>query len=203
MLSAKESPLQKAIQMQISDNILVSRITGRLIHPGSGRSYHKEFNPPKKAMTDDQTGEPLIQRSDDNAETLRKRLLTYHEQTGPVAEYYKKRGELSLTTYQFESADNTLQVFGKALMQLRNHQPFGAHWMPSSRIALLPPKRGQLLRQGGRKKGQKLDGRACKVDDRHSNSKSFVRRLLRASVPLSNIGLYLLWLFLVLPSFCF
>jgi len=92
MLSAKESPLQKAIQMQISDNILVSRITGRLIHPGSGRSYHKEFNPPKKAMTDDQTGEPLIQRSDDNAETLRKRLLTYHEQTGPVAEYYKKRG---------------------------------------------------------------------------------------------------------------
>lgn len=96
MLSAKESPLQKAIQMQISDNILVSRITGRLIHPGSGRSYHKEFNPPKKAMTDDQTGEPLIQRSDDNAETLRKRLLTYHEQTGPVAEYYKKRGELSL-----------------------------------------------------------------------------------------------------------
>ena len=109
MLSAKESPLQKAIQKQISDNILVSRITGRLIHPGSGRSYHKEFNPPKKAMTDDQTGEPLIQRSDDNAETLRKRLLTYHEQTGPVAEYYKKRGELSPGLHIiFQSADNTL-----------------------------------------------------------------------------------------------
>jgi len=90
MLSTRATPLQKAIQLQISDNILVSRITGRLIHPASGRSYHKEFNPPKKPMTDDQTGEPLIQRSDDNAETLRKRLHTYHDQTGPVADYYKK-----------------------------------------------------------------------------------------------------------------
>lgn len=49
-------------------------------------------NPPKKDMTDDQTGEPLIQRSDDNAETLRKRLSTYHQQTGPVVDYYRKTG---------------------------------------------------------------------------------------------------------------
>ena len=49
-------------------------------------------NPPKKAMTDDKTGEPLIQRSDDNAETLKKRLGTYHSQTGPVVDYYKKTG---------------------------------------------------------------------------------------------------------------
>ena len=58
----------------------------------SGRSYHKEFNPPKVPMKDDITGEPLIQRSDDNAETLIKRLESYHKSTTPVAEYYKKKG---------------------------------------------------------------------------------------------------------------
>jgi adenylate kinase len=58
----------------------------------SGRSYHREFNPPKVAGLDDLTGEPLIQRSDDNADTLKKRLETYHKQTVPVAEYYKKKG---------------------------------------------------------------------------------------------------------------
>lgn len=92
MLSAKSSPLKHAIELQIDDGLLVARITGRLIHPASGRSYHKIFNPPKAEMTDDVTGEPLIQRSDDNADTLKKRLSTYHEQTGPVVGYYQKTG---------------------------------------------------------------------------------------------------------------
>jgi hypothetical protein len=60
MLAGQNQSLSKAIQLLISDNILVSRITGRLIHPASGRSYHREFNPPKKDMTDDLTGEPLV-----------------------------------------------------------------------------------------------------------------------------------------------
>jgi len=92
MLENKQQKLDHAAQLLISDGLLISRITGRLIHPASGRSYHKEFNPPKKPMTDDVTGEPLIQRSDDTAEVLRKRLATYHQQTDPVAEYYKKKG---------------------------------------------------------------------------------------------------------------
>jgi len=92
MLSSRQQPLKHAVELQIDDGLLVSRITGRLIHPSSGRSYHKIFSPPKKDMTDDVTGEPLIQRSDDNAVTLKKRLGTYHEQTGPVVEYYKKTG---------------------------------------------------------------------------------------------------------------
>ncbi|GAA5866022.1 hypothetical protein JCM8547_002917 [Rhodosporidiobolus lusitaniae] len=92
MLAERKQPLEHAVQLLVNDNLLVSRITGRLIHPASGRSYHKEFAPPKKEMTDDVTGEPLIQRSDDTAETLHKRLDTYHKQTGPVAEYYKKKG---------------------------------------------------------------------------------------------------------------
>ena len=78
--------------MQIDDGLLVSRITGRLIHPASGRSYHKAFNPPKQAMKDDVTGEALIQRTDDTANTLKKRLGTYHQQTSPVVAYYKNKG---------------------------------------------------------------------------------------------------------------
>jgi len=92
MLDDKNQKLMHAIELQIDDGLLVSRITGRLIHPASGRSYHKVFNPPKEAMKDDATGEPLIQRSDDNAETLKKRLSTYHQQTSPVVSYYQKTG---------------------------------------------------------------------------------------------------------------
>ncbi|KAF2633375.1 adenylate kinase [Macroventuria anomochaeta] len=92
MLQATKKPLQHAIELQIDDSLLVSRITGRLVHPASGRSYHKIFNPPKNAMTDDITGEPLVQRSDDNADALKKRLVTYHTQTAPVVGYYQKTG---------------------------------------------------------------------------------------------------------------
>ena len=90
MLEDRKTPLQKAVELKIEDQLLVDRITGRLVHPASGRSYHKLFNPPKKEMTDDQTGEPLVQRSDDNEEALKKRLGTYHKQTEPIAEYSKQ-----------------------------------------------------------------------------------------------------------------
>ncbi|KAI5969855.1 ADK1 [Candida margitis] len=92
MLKERKTPLENAIELKIDDELLVARITGRLVHPASGRSYHKIFNPPKKELTDDVTGEPLIQRSDDNEEALKKRLVTYHQQTEPIVEYYKKTG---------------------------------------------------------------------------------------------------------------
>lgn len=92
MLEQRKEKLDSVVQLQIEDALLISRITGRLIHPPSGRTYHREFNPPKKEMKDDVTGEPLIQRSDDNVETLRRRLATFHQQTGPVVDYYRKKG---------------------------------------------------------------------------------------------------------------
>ncbi|KAJ3220203.1 adenylate kinase [Dinochytrium kinnereticum] len=92
MLEGRNQKLDCAVELQIDDALLVSRITGRLIHVASGRSYHKLFNPPKKPMTDDITGEPLIQRSDDNADTLKKRLDSYHKVTVPVVGYYKTKG---------------------------------------------------------------------------------------------------------------
>ncbi|KAG7130051.1 Adenylate kinase like protein [Verticillium longisporum] len=92
MLAERKKNLQHAVELQIDDSLLVARITGRLVHPASGRSYHSTFNPPKEHMKDDITGEPLIQRSDDNAEALKKRLTTYHQQTAPVVGYYQKTG---------------------------------------------------------------------------------------------------------------
>jgi adenylate kinase len=92
MLEKRGEKLDSVVQLIIDDGLLISRITGRLIHPASGRTYHKTFHPPKKNQLDDVTGEPLIQRSDDNPETLRKRLATYHAQTGPVVDYYKHKG---------------------------------------------------------------------------------------------------------------
>ncbi|SCU81267.1 LAMI_0B05446g1_1 [Lachancea mirantina] len=92
MLVEQNRPLEKAVELKIDDELLVSRITGRLVHPASGRSYHKIFNPPKKEMTDDVSGEPLVQRSDDNADALKKRLSAYHQQTEPIVDFYKKTG---------------------------------------------------------------------------------------------------------------
>lgn len=92
MLSTKGAKLDHVIEMKIDDELLVKRITGRLVHAPSGRSYHTEFRPPRVPMCDDETGEPLIQRADDNEGTLRKRLGAFHEQTSPVVDYYAKQG---------------------------------------------------------------------------------------------------------------
>lgn len=92
MLKQRDQKLQHAVELQIDDSLLVARITGRLIHPASGRTYHSTFNPPKQYMKDDVTGEPLVQRSDDNPEALKRRLVTYHKQTKPVTGYYKETG---------------------------------------------------------------------------------------------------------------
>ncbi|EGP90379.1 unnamed protein product [Zymoseptoria tritici ST99CH_1A5] len=116
MLQAKQQALKHAIELKINDDLLVARITGRLVHPASGRSYHKIFNPPKKDMTDDVSGEPLVQRSDDNEAALKKRLGTYHEQTAPVVDYYRKTGiwtQLDASKKPGEVWKDMLNVFDK------------------------------------------------------------------------------------------
>ena len=81
------------INLSVPDDVLKERILGRLIHKPSGRSYHVKFNPPKVEMKDDVTGEALIKRGDDNAESLTKRLNTFHNQTKPVIAHYKTQFE--------------------------------------------------------------------------------------------------------------
>lgn len=91
LLAKRRTELDAVVEFSIDDNLLVRRITGRLIHQKSGRSYHEEFAPPKVSMCDDITGEPLIRRSDDNPEALKKRLEAYHKQTKPLTDYYALR----------------------------------------------------------------------------------------------------------------
>lgn len=94
LLNKRDSRLHAVYEFMIDDNALVKRICGRLMHPPSGRTYHEEFSPPKVSMKDDITGEPLVKRSDDNPESLKKRLNAYHIQTKPLEEYYSKRNIL-------------------------------------------------------------------------------------------------------------
>jgi len=95
LMKKRNEQLDRVIEFKIDSELLVRRITGRLVHVASGRTYHEEFYPPKKAMTDDQTGEPLIRRSDDNPDALRKRLATYSELTVPLVDYYEKKSLLT------------------------------------------------------------------------------------------------------------
>lgn len=82
--------LDYVIEIKVPDAELINRLSGRRIHPGSGRVYHVVFNPPKVENQDDITHEPLVQRLDDHEETIRKRIAIYHQQTEPLIQYYKK-----------------------------------------------------------------------------------------------------------------
>jgi len=89
-LRAKGVELDYVLEIDVSDEEIIKRMSGRRVHLGSGRTYHIVFNPPKVEGKDDVTGEPLIQRDDDKEETVRKRLAVYHSQTMPLIDYYAK-----------------------------------------------------------------------------------------------------------------
>jgi len=82
--------LDYVLEIDVPDEEIIARMSGRRVHPGSGRVYHVKFNPPRAAGRDDVTGEPLVQRDDDREETVRKRLEVYRRQTQPLVEYYRK-----------------------------------------------------------------------------------------------------------------
>ena len=81
--------LDCVLEIAVPDEAIIERMSGRRVHPASGRTYHVRFNPPKVAGKDDASGEPLIQRDDDKEETVRKRLAVYHSQTLPLIDYYR------------------------------------------------------------------------------------------------------------------
>jgi adenylate kinase len=83
-------PIDYVLEIDVPDAAIIERMSGRRMHPASGRTYHVKFNPPKVAGKDDVTGDELIQRADDGEETVRKRLEIYHAQTKPLVAYYKR-----------------------------------------------------------------------------------------------------------------
>ena len=89
-LKAKGIPLDCVVEIDVDDDEIIRRMSGRRVHLASGRTYHVVFNPPKEEGKDDVTGEPLIQRDDDKEETVRQRLKVYHDQTEPLIQYYSR-----------------------------------------------------------------------------------------------------------------
>ena len=87
------------VEITVPEDEIIERMSGRRIHERSGRVYHVVFNPPKEEGKDDVTGEPLMQRDDDQEETVRERLSVYHDQTAPLVDFYKRLAEQDAVQY--------------------------------------------------------------------------------------------------------
>ncbi|NIR29268.1 MAG: adenylate kinase [Gammaproteobacteria bacterium] len=89
-LRAENILIDFVVEIVVDDEEIIKRMAGRRLHPGSGRTYHEVFNPPKNPGKDDVTGEDLVQREDDKEETVRERLVVYHAQTKPLVDFYSE-----------------------------------------------------------------------------------------------------------------
>ena len=101
-MKAAGVPIDYVVEIDVADEEIIKRMSGRRVHVASGRTYHVVFNPPKVAGKDDLTGEDLIQRDDDHEDTVKKRLDIYHAQTEPLVKYYSEwasRGEPGAPRY--------------------------------------------------------------------------------------------------------
>ena len=91
--------IDRVIEITVLDEEILSRLSGRRVHEPSGRVYHITYNPPKREGFDDLTGEHLIQRDDDQEETIKERLIVYREQTAPLVDFYRQKSEGSDLEY--------------------------------------------------------------------------------------------------------
>ena len=118
-LRARGVQLDCVLEIDVSDEEIIRRMSGRRVHLGSGRTYHVVFNPPKVEGKDDVTGEALIQRDDDKEETVRKRLAAYHDQTKPLTDFYSKwadSGAKGAPRYRKVSGVGSLDSIKSALL---------------------------------------------------------------------------------------
>ena len=97
------------IEIKVDDEVIVDRMSGRRVHPGSGRNYHLVYQPPKNEGMDDITGEPLIQREDDMPETVKHRLQVYQNETKPLVEYYQSQETKSSLKYIAVDGSQTVE----------------------------------------------------------------------------------------------
>ena len=115
--------LDYVLEIDVPDDEIILRMSGRRVHPASGRTYHVKFHPPKAEGRDDVTGEPLVQRDDDREETVRKRLEVYRAQTRPLVDYYGKwaaGGDPAAPKYRrIEGAGKVDEIRRRALDALR------------------------------------------------------------------------------------
>ena len=121
-LKAAGVKLDYVLEIDVPDAAIIERMSGRRVHVASGRTYHDRFNPPKVAGVDDVTGEPLIQRVDDQEETVKKRLAVYAQQTRPLVEYYQRweaSGDADAPAYRKISGTGSVdEITARALAAL-------------------------------------------------------------------------------------
>ncbi len=113
--------IDAVVEIDVPDEEIVKRMSGRRVHPASGRTYHIIYNPPKEEGKDDETGEPLIQREDDQPEVVLDRLKVYHEQTQPLIDYYGKEATTNphLKYIKVDGTQSIDQVQQQILDQLK------------------------------------------------------------------------------------
>ncbi|KVH98991.1 Adenylate kinase [Cynara cardunculus var. scolymus] len=144
MLERRGTKVDKVLNFAIDDAILEERITGRWIHPSSGRSYHSKFAPPKVPGIDDVTGEPLVQRKDDTAAVLKSRLEAFHKQTEPVfTEARSQQGGVAKVVERWGEPDSSRCVLA-ASMNDRKIDPLLAVARKNGAIELLSPVNGDV-----------------------------------------------------------
>lgn len=112
--------IDHVIEIHVDENIIVSRVSGRRVHMASGRSYHVEFNPPKIAGQDDLTGEPLVQREDDQETTVRKRLKIYQESTFPLVAFYQAQATKHTVAYHKINGEASVEQVNAAIIKALN-----------------------------------------------------------------------------------
>ena len=105
------------IEIQVDDEVIIDRMSGRRVHPGSGRNYHLVYQPPKNEGVDDITGEPLIQREDDMPETVKHRLQVYQDETKPLVAYYQSQESKSALKYIAVDGSQPVEIVFKDIKQ--------------------------------------------------------------------------------------
>ena len=106
------------LEFDVPDQVIVERMSGRRVHTASGRVYHIVYNPPKVEGKDDETGEDLVIRADDEAETVKKRLDIYHEQTEPLVAYYQNLAGQGKTKYHKLDGTQAVEAVSAQLKEL-------------------------------------------------------------------------------------
>jgi adenylate kinase len=102
--------IDHVLEIAVEDDEIVKRLSGRRVHPGSGRVYHVVYNPPKTEGKDDATGEDLVQRDDDQEGTVRKRLEVYHDQTAPLVGFYKNIAQTGVANTKYSRVEGVGSV---------------------------------------------------------------------------------------------
>ena len=119
-LVQRDIPIDAVIEIHVPDQDIIERMSGRRMHPGSGRNYHVIYNPPKIDGKDDLTGEDLVQREDDEPETVKDRLKVYEDQTAPLIDFYSEMSKQEKLKYIKVSGTSTPEEVSSEILSMLN-----------------------------------------------------------------------------------